>query len=40
MDPGSTKFMQGLVFLGKILNILKIIGLVVILVVIIWWLSR
>jgi hypothetical protein len=40
MDPGSLKFMKGLVFLGKILKVIKIIGVVVILAVIIWWLSR
>jgi flagellar biosynthesis component FlhA len=40
MDPSAVKFMRGLVLLGKILTALKIIGAILILSLIIWWLAK
>ena len=40
MDKSIIKFWQGLIMLGKILTALKVLALVTIIGLIIWWLAR
>ena len=40
MDRSIIKFWQGLIMLGKILTVLKILGSAIIIGLIIWWLTK